>query len=83
MCVVEEVAGLQAHMLMKKGKCLDVGDVSVGVSLEQGAPVLLLFSVTGYNVTFYKTIEMNTKKGVFHIELPIQGMKLYSKTGMF
>lgn len=76
MCVLEKVAGLQASVLTEReGDCLDSPDVTVGVSLEQGAPVLLLFSLTGDNSSISETREMNTRKELFHIGHPIQGME--------
>nr|XP_043906417.1 polycystic kidney disease protein 1-like 2 [Solea senegalensis] len=72
-CVVEKVAGLQASMLTETDDCLDSPDISVVVSLEQGAPVLLLFSLTGDDDTFHETREMNGREGIFHIGNPIQG----------
>lgn len=74
MCVLEKVAGLQASVLTERDDCLDSADITVGVSLERGAPVLLLFSLAGDNSSFSETREMNSKKEIFHIGHPIQGM---------
>ncbi|KAK2906286.1 hypothetical protein Q8A73_010229 [Channa argus] len=66
-CVLEKVAGLQASILTERNDCLN-SDIIVGVSLEEGAPVLLLFSLRGdNNSSFYETREMNTRKEIFHI----------------
>ncbi|KAM9346888.1 polycystin-1-like protein 2 [Symphorus nematophorus] len=73
MCVLEKVAGLQASVLTERNDCLDSPDITVGVSLEQGAPVLLLLSLTGDNITFSETREMITRKDIFHIGHRIQG----------
>ncbi|XP_038575816.1 polycystic kidney disease protein 1-like 2 [Micropterus salmoides] len=72
MCVLEKVAGLQASVLTERDDCLDSADITVGVSLERGAPVLLLFSLAGDNSSFSETREMNSKKEIFHIGHPIQ-----------
>ena len=74
-CVLEDVAGLQASVLAVRGDCLDSPDITVGVSLERGTPALLLFSLTGDSSSFSETREMNTRKEIFHIEHPIQGME--------
>ncbi|XP_044072039.1 polycystic kidney disease protein 1-like 2 [Siniperca chuatsi] len=73
MCVLEKVAGLQASVLTERDDCLESPDITIGVSLERGAPVLLLFSLTGDNSSFSETREMNTRKEIFHIGHPIQG----------
>lgn len=73
MCVLERAAGLQASVLTERDDCLETPDFTVGVSLERGAPVLLLFSLTGDNSSFSETREMNTRKEIFHIGHPIQG----------
>ncbi|XP_076603671.1 polycystin-1-like protein 2 [Chaetodon auriga] len=71
-CVLERVAGLQASVLTQKD-CLHSPDITVGVSLERGTPVLLLFSLTGSNNSFSETREMNTTRGIFHIGRQIPG----------
>lgn len=74
-CVLEKVAGLQVSTL-PEGDCLNSPYVTVGVSLERGAPVLLLFSLTAENgSSSYQTREMNAKKEVFHIRHTGQGME--------
>ncbi|XP_042283303.1 polycystic kidney disease protein 1-like 2 [Thunnus maccoyii] len=72
-CVLEDVTGLEASVLAVRGDCLDSPDITIGVSLERGTPVLLLFSLTGDSSSFSETREMNTRKEIFHIERPIQG----------
>ncbi|XP_062287305.1 polycystin-1-like protein 2 [Scomber scombrus] len=71
-CVLEDVAGLQASLLADRGDCLDSSDITVGVSLERGAPVLLFFLLTSDSSSFSETREMNTRNDMFHIERPIQ-----------
>uniref|UniRef100_A0A8C9YDZ1 Polycystic kidney disease 1 like 2a n=1 Tax=Sander lucioperca TaxID=283035 RepID=A0A8C9YDZ1_SANLU len=80
MCVLEKVAGLQASVLTERDDCLDSPDITLGVSLERGAPVLLLFSLTGDNSSYSETRGMNTSKDIFHIGHQVQGMEDISKT---
>ncbi|XP_035860041.1 polycystic kidney disease protein 1-like 2 [Sander lucioperca] len=72
MCVLEKVAGLQASVLTERDDCLDSPDITLGVSLERGAPVLLLFSLTGDNSSYSETRGMNTSKDIFHIGHQVQ-----------
>ncbi|XP_071389094.1 polycystin-1-like protein 2 [Centroberyx affinis] len=73
-CVLEEVAGLQALVVAEEGDCPQSPDLNVSVSLERGVPVLLLFSLTGDSSCFSETREMlqNTQKEIYHIRNPIQ-----------
>ncbi|KAI3355885.1 hypothetical protein L3Q82_004435 [Scortum barcoo] len=73
MCVLEKVAGLQASALSEKHDCLDSPEITIGVSLERGAPVLLLLRLTGDNSSYSESREMNTRKEIFHIRHPVQG----------
>lgn len=82
MCELEKVARLEATVLTERDDCPDSPDITVGVSLEQGAPVLLLFSLSGDNSSYSETREMNTSKEIFQIGHPIQGMEDVSKMGV-
>ncbi|XP_027146940.1 polycystic kidney disease protein 1-like 2 [Larimichthys crocea] len=73
MCVLEKVAGLQASVLTARDDCLDSPDITVGVSVKGGAPVLLLFTFAGENISFSETRKMKTRKEIFHIGHQIQG----------
>ena len=73
-CVLEKVSGLQAFVVTEQDDCLDSTDITVSVSLERGAPVLLLFTFTGDDNSFTETRKMNTRKDVFHIGHQIHGM---------
>ncbi|XP_034041945.1 polycystic kidney disease protein 1-like 2 [Thalassophryne amazonica] len=69
-CVLEKVAGLQVSLV--KGGSLNHSELSVEVSLEQGAPVLLHFFITG-NMLFSETREMlQNAKSIYHIAHPFQ-----------
>ncbi|XP_047457946.1 polycystic kidney disease protein 1-like 2 [Mugil cephalus] len=72
-CILEKIVGLQATMLTERNDCSEPADVALGVSLEQGAPVVLFFFLTGENSSYSETKEMNTRKDIFHIGHPIQG----------
>ncbi|KAL7385772.1 hypothetical protein ABVT39_028164 [Epinephelus coioides] len=82
MCELEEVARLEATVLTERDDCRDSPDITVSVSLEQGAPVLLLFSLSGDNSSYSETREMNTSKEIFQIGHSIQGMEDVSKMGV-
>ncbi|KAK2839552.1 hypothetical protein Q5P01_013292 [Channa striata] len=68
-CVLEKVTGLQASILTEGND----SEITVGVSLEGGAPVQLLFYLTGENGSFYEARQMNTRKEIFHIGPQIDG----------
>lgn len=72
-CVLEKLAGLQAKLLKETNECYGSTCITLGVSLDHGEPVLLLFSLNGKNRTFSETREMKTKKEIFQISHPIQG----------
>lgn len=63
MCVLEKVAGLRASVLTERK---DSG-ITVAVSVERGAPVLLLFTVMKQKSSFSETRGMNTRMGIFHL----------------
>lgn len=73
MCVLDKVAGLQASVLRDEDVSLRSPGLTVGVSLERGTPVLLLFNVIRHNNSFTQTREMNTTSGIFHIGHQFQG----------
>lgn len=76
MCVLEKAAGLQASTLTAGTGCVDSADITLGVILDKGAPVLLLFSLMGdNNSSLYETRKMNTRKEVFYIEHQMEGIE--------
>uniref|UniRef100_A0A667YRT0 Polycystic kidney disease 1 like 2a n=1 Tax=Myripristis murdjan TaxID=586833 RepID=A0A667YRT0_9TELE len=77
-CGWRMVAGLQASVEVEGSECPPSPHLSVGVSLRQGAPVLLLFFLTGDSSSFSETREMtqNEEKKIYHIRNPIQGIRL-------
>ncbi|KAM4731296.1 polycystin-1-like protein 2 [Anableps anableps] len=71
-CVLEELAGLQASLLKETDDCFGSACITLEVSLDRGQPVLLLISLTGDNGTFSDTREMNTSRDIFQISHQIQ-----------
>lgn len=61
-------------MLKRRENCSGSRCIALGVSLERGEPVLLHFSLTGAKNSFSETREMNTKRKIFHIRHPLQGI---------
>ncbi|KAF7660845.1 hypothetical protein LDENG_00274440 [Lucifuga dentata] len=73
-CVLEEVAGLQASVVAEDD-CGHSPVLNVSVSLQRGAPVQLLFFLTGDNSSISESREMlqNKRKEIHHIRNPIKG----------
>uniref|UniRef100_A0A668V1H7 Polycystic kidney disease 1 like 2a n=1 Tax=Oreochromis aureus TaxID=47969 RepID=A0A668V1H7_OREAU len=47
LCLLHPVEGLQASVIAEEDVCPDSGDLIINISLERGAPVELLFTLTG------------------------------------
>uniref|UniRef100_A0A3B4T4Z1 Polycystic kidney disease protein 1-like 2 n=1 Tax=Seriola dumerili TaxID=41447 RepID=A0A3B4T4Z1_SERDU len=58
LCLLEPVEGLQASVMSEEGECPDSTDIIIDVSLERGAPVQLLFNLTGARDTLSETRDM-------------------------
>uniref|UniRef100_A0A8C4HVJ1 Polycystic kidney disease protein 1-like 2 n=1 Tax=Dicentrarchus labrax TaxID=13489 RepID=A0A8C4HVJ1_DICLA len=58
LCLREPIEGLQASVIAEEGQCPDSADLIIGVSLERGAPVELLFTLTGARDTLSETRDM-------------------------
>ncbi|XP_061738629.1 polycystin-1-like protein 2 isoform X1 [Nerophis ophidion] len=58
LCLLETVEGLQASVIAEDGQCPDSTDLNISVSLERGAPVRLLFTLTAGNDSHSETREM-------------------------
>ncbi|XP_061669953.1 polycystin-1-like protein 2 isoform X2 [Syngnathoides biaculeatus] len=58
LCLLEPLEGLRASVMAEDGRCPDSGDLTVGVWLERGAPVRLLFTLSVNNVTRLETRDM-------------------------
>ncbi|XP_034143251.1 polycystic kidney disease protein 1-like 2 [Esox lucius] len=69
-CLLEPVEGLLASLMAECSKA----DLYISVSLERGAPVQLLFQVSGTNDSLSETRDMQTTSmQVHHISTTIQG----------
>ncbi|XP_071766137.2 polycystin-1-like protein 2 [Centroberyx gerrardi] len=73
-CLLEPVAGLQASVIAEEGECPDSADLIIGVSLERGAPVQLLFSLAGGSDSLSDTRDMlNGSLQAYNFSNPIEG----------
>ena len=74
LCLLEPVEGLQASVQTEEGECPDSADLIISVSLERGAPVQLLFSLTGVNDTLSEIRDMLTGSlQAYTFSSPIEG----------
>ncbi|XP_014030757.1 polycystic kidney disease protein 1-like 2 [Salmo salar] len=72
-CLLEPVEGLLGSVMAEEGECPD-SDLYVRVSLDRGAPVQLLFQVSGANGSISETRDMqNRSTQVYNISTTIQG----------
>lgn len=71
---MEPVEGLQASVTAEENDCPDSTDLIIGVSLEQGAPVELLFTLTGARDTLSETRDMlNSSLLTYTFSSPLEG----------
>lgn len=74
LCLLEPVNGLQASVISEVDACPDSTNLIIGVSLEQGAPVELLFNLTGVSDTLTETRDMlNNSFQTFTFSNPLEG----------
>lgn len=74
LCLMEPVEGLQASVTAEENDCPDSTDLIIGVSLEQGAPVELLFTLTGARDTLSETRDMlNSSLLTYTFSSPLEG----------
>lgn len=74
LCLLEPVKGLQALLVEEEDDCPDSTDLNIGISLEQGAPVELLFTLTGAKDTLSETREMlNGSFQTYTFSSPLEG----------
>lgn len=74
LCLLEPVEGLQASVIAEEGECPNSSDLLIGVSVERGAPVQLLFSLTGVNDTLSENRDMlNGSLQNYTFASPIEG----------
>ncbi|XP_042266661.1 polycystic kidney disease protein 1-like 2 [Thunnus maccoyii] len=75
LCLLEPVEGLQASVQTEEGECPDSADLIISVSLERGAPVQLLFSLTGVNDTLSEIRDILTGSlQAYTFSSPIEGL---------
>ncbi|XP_072237410.1 polycystin-1-like protein 2 [Leuresthes tenuis] len=74
LCLLEPVNGLQASVIAEADICPDSTDLIIGVTLEQGAPVELLFNLTGAEDTLTESRSMlNDSLQTFTFSNPLEG----------
>lgn len=73
LCLVEPVDGLQASVAPEQDTCSDSA-LYVNVSLDHGAPVEVLFLVSGNNTSYSETHQMlNGSLQMFRVPSKIEG----------
>lgn len=74
LCVLEPVEGLQASIVTDGDDCPDLTDLIISVSLDKGAPVELLFSLTGATDTLSETRDMIISSSqIYSFSSPLEG----------
>lgn len=74
LCVREPVKGLQASIVTDGDDCPDSTDLVISVSLEKGAPVELLFSLTGATDALSEPRDMfNNSSKIYTFSSPLEG----------
>ncbi|XP_042342348.1 polycystic kidney disease protein 1-like 2 [Plectropomus leopardus] len=74
LCLLEPVKGLQASVVAEEDGCPDSPDLIIGVSLEQGAPVELIFTLTGARDSLSETRNMPSGSlQMYTFSNPIEG----------
>lgn len=81
LCLLEPVEGLQASVMAEEDKCPDSTDLIIGVSLERGTPVELLFTLSGARDTLSETRDMlNGSLQAYTFSSPLEGTYSLSRT---
>ncbi|XP_072321390.1 polycystin-1-like protein 2 [Eucyclogobius newberryi] len=74
LCLLQPIKGLQAFVEAEESLCPDTSDLIINVSLEQGAPVRLLFTLTGAHDNITETKDMlNSSTQAFAFSSPLEG----------
>uniref|UniRef100_A0AAV2LQ61 Polycystic kidney disease 1 like 2a n=1 Tax=Knipowitschia caucasica TaxID=637954 RepID=A0AAV2LQ61_KNICA len=74
LCLLQPIKGLQASVEAEEGLCPDSSDLIINVSLEQGAPVQLQFTLTGVEDSISETRDMlNGSTQTFVFSSPVEG----------
>ncbi|KAK5935294.1 hypothetical protein CgunFtcFv8_020669 [Champsocephalus gunnari] len=75
LCLLEPIEGLQASVIAEDDECPDSTDLIIGVSVERGAPVELLFTLTGARDTLSETRDMlNGSLQAYTFTSPLEGL---------
>ena len=81
LCLLEPVEGLQASVVAEEDGCPDSADLTIGVSLERGAPVELLFTLTGARDNVSETRDMlNGSSQAYTFSSPLEGTYSLSRS---
>ncbi|XP_026234452.1 polycystic kidney disease protein 1-like 2 [Anabas testudineus] len=75
LCLLEAVEGLQASLVSVEDDCPDSTDLTIGILLERGAPVQLLFNINGAMDALSETREMlNGSLQEYTFSSPLEGL---------
>ncbi|XP_070762062.1 polycystin-1-like protein 2 [Enoplosus armatus] len=75
LCLLEPIEGLQASVIAEDDECPDSTDLVIGVSLERGAPVELLFTLTGARDAISESRDMlNGSLQAYTFSSPLEGL---------
>lgn len=74
LCLLEPIEGLRASVIAEEDVCPDSTDLTIGVSLERGAPAELIFTLTGASDTLSENRDMlNGSLQVYTFSSPLEG----------
>uniref|UniRef100_A0A8C3A6T3 Polycystic kidney disease 1 like 2a n=1 Tax=Cyclopterus lumpus TaxID=8103 RepID=A0A8C3A6T3_CYCLU len=74
LCLLEPIEGLQASVRAEEDVCPDSTDLTIGVSLERGAPAELLFTLTGASDALSENRDMlNGSLQAYIFSSPLEG----------
>ncbi|KAM4743702.1 polycystin-1-like protein 2 [Anableps anableps] len=74
-CLLEPVVGLKASVMAEADACPDSPNLTIGVSLERGAPVELLFNFSGFRNMLTETRNMlNNSLHTYTFSHPLEGL---------
>lgn len=74
LCLLEFVEGMQASLISEEDECPDSTDLVIAISLERGAPVQLLFNISGAMDVLSETTDMlNGSLQAYTFSRPLEG----------